>query len=794
MERRPEDWPELSPRPGRDEAVEARIDALLAGMTLEEKVGQTIQADLASIVPDDLLEVPLGSVLCGGNSAPGGDNYAGLEAWLETVDAFHQAALRRGGTKVPILWGTDAVHGHNNLVGATIFPHNIGLGCADDPGLIRRIGEVTAREVQACGMDWTFAPTLATPRDDRWGRTYEGYSEDPRIVRDYAAAMVEGLQGAAGTEGFLRGHGLIATAKHFVGDGGTEGGKDQGDTLCDEATLREVHAAGYPPAIEAGVQTIMASFNSWHGERLHGHRYLLTEVLKGRMGFDGVVIGDWNGHAGVEGCRNDSCPAAYEAGVDVIMAPDDWRALFRNTLEQVREGEIAEARIDDAVRRVLRVKLRYGLWDRPRPTERPGAGNGSVPGRAAHRAVAREAVAKSLVLLKNDGVLPIKPSARVLVAGDAASIQKACGGWTLTWQGEGNTNDRFPNGQSIWDGLREAVEAGGGTPELSEDGRTETRPDVAIVVFGEEPYAEFQGDRENLDFTDDAPLALLKRLRADGIPTVSVFLSGRPLHLNPEINASNAFVAAWLPGSEGGGVADVLVGDADGRPRRDFAGKLSFSWPRHPHQTPLNAGEGDGDPLFAYGFGLTYADDGALARLDESGRDAANARGGTEYLRAGRARPPYKIVLSSQGEDVLLTGPAAKTTDGALSVRSVDRAAQEDARELTFTGPARFVLEGPGQDLTREANGRLMVAVHCEVREAPGAPVRMGVLTASGEGAGDVTDRLRGAAGQGWVRLLLPLSGSGLREGDLAETRAPLFIKTAGRLTLRVSDVRLEME
>jgi beta-glucosidase len=476
------------------------------------------------------------------------------------------------------------------------LPHNIGLGAARDPALIQRVGQAAAAEISASGIDWTFAPTLAVPQDVRWGRTYEGFGERAEIVRSYAAPMVEGLQGRIGRPGARVA--LAATAKHFVADGGTHEGVDQGDARITEAQLIEPHASGYPPAIAAGALTVMASYSSWNGIKMHAQRPLLTDVLKGRMGFAGFVVGDWNGHGQVPGCSNESCPAAFNAGIDMLMAPDSWKGLYRNTLAQVRDGTIPITRVDDAVHRILRVKFKLGLFDPALPA-RPGM---EVIGSAAHRAVAREAVRKSLVLLKNNGVLPIRPSARVLVAGKGAdSLAMQMGGWTVTWQGGDTRQADFPAAQTIYAGLKEAIESGGGKVELSEMGEFKVRPDVAIVVFGESAYAEMHGDLKTLAYQPRDGLRALAALKAKGIPTVSVFLSGRPLWVSPELEASDAFVAAWLPGSEAGtGIADVLVAKPGGKPAYDFSGRLPFSWPASSLRT---AGEG---ALYPYGFGLSY--------------------------------------------------------------------------------------------------------------------------------------------------------------------------------------------
>src|SRR3569833_318778 len=436
-------WPEQPPALAPDPALEARIGQLLGEMTLEQKVGQLIQADIGSITPDDLRHFPLGSIQNGGSASPGNNEFSAPSEWLALAERCYEASMdpANGPRHIPTQWGTDAVHGRNNLVGATIFHHNIGLGAARDPELNRSIGEETAREVRATGMEWTFAPTLAVVRDDRWGRTYESYSEDPQIVRDYAGQMVTGLQGKPGTAQFLDAAHVIATAKHYMGDGGTRG-HDQGDNRASETELRDIHFPGYPAALAAGVQSVMASFSSWQGVKMHGNRVLLTDVLKQRLHFDGLVVGDWNGHGQIPGCTNVSCAAAINAGMDVIMAPDCWKQLYATTLAQVRSGVIPLSRIEDADRRILRVKLRLHLLDIGRPSSRALSGHFDELGSPEHRAIARRAVRESLVLIKNQKhVLPLNPHQHVLVAGDAAdSTARQSGGWTITWQGTGVTN------------------------------------------------------------------------------------------------------------------------------------------------------------------------------------------------------------------------------------------------------------------------------------------------------------------------------------------------------------------
>jgi beta-glucosidase len=697
-------WPFVNTGLKRDPELEKMLDQILARMTLQQKVAQMIQPEIGYMSVAQMRKYGFGSYLNGGNTAPYGRKQATTDVWLKYADEMYEASVdaSQDGSRIPTIWGTDAMHGHSNVYGATLFPHNIGLGAAHDPELIHRIGVATAKEVAATGIEWSFAPTVAVVRDDRWGRTYESYSEDPAIVKAYAGQMVSGLQGTLGKD-FLQGYSRIATAKHFVGDGGTEKGIDRGDTLIDEQGLRDIHAAGYMTAIAAGVQSVMASFNSWNGVRLHGHKYLLTDVLKNQMGFDGFVVSDWNAHTFVAGCDLEQCAGAINAGVDVLMVPEHFEAFYHNTIRQVEQGIIPQARIDDAVRRFLRAKIRWGLLSRGKPSSRLESGTNAVFNSQAHKDLAREAVRKSLVLLKNNQqILPLSPKSRVLVAGDGAdNIAKQAGGWSVSWQGTDNTNADFPNATSIYQGIRQQVEAAGGQVEFAVDGDYRKKPDVALVVIGEKPYAEWFGDIQQLEYQlgDKTDLALIKKLKQQGIPVVTVFLTGRPLWTNKEINASDAFVVAWLPGSEGQGVADVLLADNAGKARYDFQGKLSFSWPKYDHQFVLNKGDANYDPLFAYGYGLTYADKKDLGQFTEQGSKVAVAGSddGIQPLFVRNLAADMAWVLSdiSTGNNAaqnatLITTPYGVSADGtSLAMQSVNLSYQEDGRQLRWNSAAK---------------------------------------------------------------------------------------------------------
>jgi len=585
-------------------AYDAEAKALLAKMTLEEKVGQMVQAEQDQVKEGDVETYFLGSLLSGGNSDPKTNS---LQDWTDLYDRVQSQALKTR-LKIPLLYGIDAVHGHNNVIGAVVFPHHIGLGATRDAALVEEVQRVTAREVRATGIHWVFAPCVAVARDERWGRTYESFSEDPALVAELGAAAVRGFQGGD-LKDPLR---VLACAKHYVGDGGTVYGSgtvaletdktkhwpmDQGDTRVTEADLRRIHMAGYRTAIEEGVGSIMPSYSSWNGERMSGHKHLLTDVLKGEMGFEGFLISDYNAIDALPGSYRDQIKASTNAGMDMFMVPSRWKELFGHLKDLAEKGEVPMSRIDDAVLRILRVKYAMGLMEPGRSPLADRALQKSF-GSAEHRAVARRAVRQSLVLLKNDEkALPLSKTAkRIHVAGsNADDIGNQCGGWTISWQGESGAPTT--GGTTILAAMRAA--AGADRVTYARDGLGAAGADVAVVVVGETPYAEYKGDRDDLSLSPQDREAIANVKKA-GVPVVLVVVSGRPVILDDAVDAADAVVAAWLPGTEGQGVADVLFGD------HKPTGKLPFSWPRSMEQIPINVGDAKYDPLFAYGFGLTY--------------------------------------------------------------------------------------------------------------------------------------------------------------------------------------------
>ncbi|MFC7272414.1 glycoside hydrolase family 3 N-terminal domain-containing protein [Paractinoplanes rhizophilus] len=561
-----------------------RVTDLLGRMSLTDKIGQMVQAERAAVTPSQVTEYRLGSVLSGGGSAPPDNSPAG---WADMYDAYQRGALATP-LKIPILYGIDAVHGNNNVYGSTIFPHNIGLGATRDAELAERIGTATAEEVTGAGLDWTFAPCVCVARDDRWGRTYESFGENPEIATRMTS-VIDGLQQGPAA--------IMATAKHYLGDGGTTGGDDQGDTQLSEAELRAIHLPPFKAAVDRGVGAVMISFSSWNGVKMHANKYLITDVLKGELGFTGITVSDWaavDQLDGRPGFTRDEVATAVNAGLDMLMVPENWETFLGYLRAGVESKQIPMSRIDDAVRRILTKKAEFGLFEHPLADR----GYAGTVGNAAHRALARQAVRESQVLLKNDDdVLPLaKSGGKIFVAGkNADDIGNQSGGWTLTWQGA--SGDTVP-GTTILQGIRDV--AGNGTKvTYDRDGNgVDNTYRAAIAVIGETPYAEGEGDRPGGLSLDVEDRLLLTKLSAAHIPVVVVLVSGRPLDVAAELGGMAALVAAWLPGSEGAGVADVLFGD--------YAptGRLPVTWHRTADQQPINGGDG----LFAYGYGLSFAE------------------------------------------------------------------------------------------------------------------------------------------------------------------------------------------
>lgn len=583
-------------------ANDAKIQALLSQMTLEEKVGQMIQANQGNLKdPIDVEKYFLGSLLSGGSSDPKTGN--GLVDWTDHYDSL-QSRTQNTRLRIPLLYGIDAVHGHSNVLNAVLFPHNIGLGCTRNPQLVERAARITAIETRATGINWTFAPCVTVPRDERWGRTYEGFGEDPELARTLGEAAVRGLQGNDLSDPLS----LLACAKHFIGDGGTQYGTgrklrenlqilDRGNVILSETELRRIHLAGYVTAIKAGVGTIMPSYSSWNGVKCSGSKRLLTEILKEELKFDGFLISDYDAIDEMPGDYKSQAETSVNAGMDMFMVSAKYRELYGLLLDLVRENRVSMSRIDDAVTRILRVKFAMGLMD-PGRSHLADRKLHARFGSAGHRQVARECVRASLVLLKNEKrVLPAsKKLNRIHVAGKTADdIGNQCGGWTISWQGKSGANTT--GGTTILKAVQETVSTNTKVT-YSKDGADAAGADLGIVVIGETPYAEWMGDKQTLELSEE-DVAVVEKMKQAGIPLVVVLISGRPIIIDKIVDKADALVAAWLPGTEGRGVTDVLFGDFK------FVGKLSFSWPRSMDQIPINVGDKDYNPLFKYGFGLS---------------------------------------------------------------------------------------------------------------------------------------------------------------------------------------------
>jgi len=635
-------------------SVTARVNDLLARMSLDEKLGQMTQAERASVTNAQITQFRLGSILSGGGSAPSPNN---ATSWANMYDGFQNAALATP-LSIPLIYGVDAVHGHNNVVGATIFPHNIGLGATRDPALVQSIGRAVAEEVSGTGIDWNFAPCLCVARNDRWGRTYESFGETPALPTQMAT-IITGLQGSA-----LNGPAsVLATAKHYVGDGGTTNGTDQGNTQLSEAELRAIHLPPFQEAVRLNVGSVMISFSSWNGTKMHGHQYLITTVLKGELGFSGFVVSDWNGIDQIDGQPGFTAAevrTAINAGIDMVMVPTAWQTFISLLRTEVQAGRVPMSRIDDANRRILTKKFELGLFENPL-TDRTYT---STVGSAAHRALARQAVQKSQVLLKNSGnILPLATANnRIFVAGKSAdNIGYQSGGWTISWQG---SSGNITPGTTILQGIRNTVAPSTTVTYNATGAGIDSSYRAAIVVVGETPYAEGNGDRPGAMGLDATDLNTITTLRNAGVPVIVVLVSGRPLDIASQLPNWNALVAAWLPGTEGQGVADVLFGVVPP------TGKLPMTWMSSASQQPINDGDGK-TPLFPYGFGLEYGSTppptprGALSQIQAETYDAQS---GTQVESTSDTGGGQNVGFIAPGDwlaydlDFGATSPATVTT------------------------------------------------------------------------------------------------------------------------------------
>ena len=574
----------------------AFVDSLIQEMTIDEKIGQMTQVDQQFLNEiSDISKYGFGSLLSGGGSTPQVNE---PKAWAEMYDLYQREALNSR-LKIPLLYGIDAVHGHNNVVGATIFPHNIGLGATRDAKLVESVARATALEVAATGIDWDFAPCLAVPNDFRWGRTYEGFSENTELVTELGNAAILGYQSA----NINNPNSVLACAKHFIGDGGTlfgtglNGKIDRGNLAISEEELRKTHLPPFKKAVESGVATFMAAYNTWNDVRCHANKYLLTDILKDELGFKGFVVSDWAAIEMIPGDYKSDIIISINAGIDMVMVPgavkfgnESYEKFMRLFKESIEDGSIPISRVDDAVKRILLIKKQSGLFDRPFSDQQLLSHIGSQK----HREIAREAVRKSLVLLKNDDdLLPLPKNGKtIIVAGRGAdNIGMQSGGWTISWQGE---MENKTEGTSVLEAIKSAVDPSVSV-QYSKDGRN-VEGDVAVVVIGEEPYAEMEGDREDLSL-NKKDLDVIKHLKSKNIPVVVILFSGRPMIITNEIDQWDSLIAAWLPGTEGQGISDVLFGDYSP------TGKLSFSWPKSIDQLPISMTD---DHLFNFGDGLSY--------------------------------------------------------------------------------------------------------------------------------------------------------------------------------------------
>lgn len=791
------DWPRIKSAIAIDPAMEEKISAIISRMTVAQKVGQMTQPEIKFITPDDISKYYLGSVLNGGGTWPGLNKHAKAADWVALADSYYAASMKTDmADKIPVVWGIDAIHGNSNVVGATLFPHNIGLGAARNPKLIEEIGKAVAKSVRATGINWVFAPTLAVGTDARWGRTYESFSENGHLVKDYAYAYVRGLQGSLKDQ-----DNVIATAKHFIGDGGTHAGVDRGVTQLSRAEMINQQAQGYYGAFAAGAQTVMASYNSWDDVaaknnygKMHGNRELLTGVLKDKMGFDGFVVSDWDAIAEVGGCANDSCAQAINAGVDMVMVPDNWKSFIANTIAQVERGEIPMARIDDAVRRILRVKMRAGLFG-VKPSENRNAG---LQDALQAKDLARRAVHESLVLLKNNqSTLPIARGKKILVVGKSAdSMINQSGGWSITWQGTENKESDYV-GDTILAGIKDAAGEVNVHYSASAEGVDVAQFDVVIAVIGETPYAEGFGDIAaplTLSHSQRHPedLKVLQQVANKGKPVVTLFVAGRAVYANDLINLSDSFVAAWLPGSEGKAVADLLFKSPQGKVAVPFTGRLSFSWPgvacldQALTKTPRAQ-------LFSYGYGLKTTQRHEFKQLTLDDRTScytaaqwpiSNAQERTRFplmIATGKRKVNYAGALAiSQPQDSVAAKEVQVGGHQLTQVQWTGAGRLEASASFATAVPVSVQHEGALRfvvDVASAPKGRVVLAMDC-------GDNCMAMF--------DLSDKLTAIAGKGVTTIKIPLACFVAKGVKLKQLKTPFSLATDAPLTLAVGEVDMQ--
>lgn len=794
------DWPHVTSAIANDPVLEARVAQILAGMNLQQKLGQMTQPEIKTITPTQVTQYYIGSVLNGGGSWPNGNKYATAADWVALADQYYAASMATDmAIKVPVVWGIDAIHGNSNVFGATLFPHNIGLGAAHNKKLVGKVASEVGKSVRATGINWVFAPTLAVVRDDRWGRTYESFSEDSTLVKEYAGVYVSGLQG-----NFSREENVIATAKHFLGDGGTDQGKDQGINLSSKEQMINLHSQGYFSALAAGAQTVMTSYNSWNDiagginyGKMHGSKTIVTDILKTKMGFDGFVISDWNAIGQIPGCTNASCPEAVNAGVDMFMVPDDWQAFIVNTMAQVNSGQIPMARIDDAVTRILRVKLRAGLFGK-KPSQNVYAGKQEA---LQARELARQAVRESLVLLKNNtNVLPLTRGKKILVVGKSAnSMSNQTGGWSLTWQGTDNKNSDFPNGDTILAGIVEAAGADNVTYSVNANGVDISRFDVVIAVIGESPYAEGGGDigpsgtlRHSGAYPED--LSVLQAVADKGKPVVTVMVTGRPLYVNDLLNLSNSFVVAWLPGSEGKGVADVLFRNADGKVNHNFSGTLSFSWPNSACQVLLNKGDARYKPLFALGYGLKYGDKSNVTKLNSNFLPGGCGVSVSLPVFNQADRSSFPLYISSGSNRIALGADLnASVKLPTVKVETSQVNTQQDAKLVTWTGSAHIEAHAAKTvALPNYATKDGVLQFDTIVSVAPNGTVLVTMECGTGcAGSVDVTTAFKGIAGKAKQTIKIPLSCFLAKGVNFNKIDTPFMVATDASFSAAFANIQI---